>query len=48
VFFPTPESQIFSANVTFVAGTPRATVDDFLAHLEETLHQTERELDRAS
>jgi hypothetical protein len=46
VFFPTPESQIISANVTFVAGTPRATVDDFLAHLEETLHQTERELDQ--
>jgi multidrug efflux pump subunit AcrB len=46
VFFPTPESQILSANVTFVAGTPRATVDRFLAHLEETLLQTERELDQ--
>ena len=46
VFFPTPESQILSANVTFVAGTPRATVDTFLAHLEETLLQTERELDQ--
>jgi len=46
VFFPTPESQILSAKVTFVAGTPRATVDDFLAHLEQTLHQTERELDQ--
>jgi multidrug efflux pump subunit AcrB len=46
VFFPTPESQILSANVTFVAGTPRATVDEFLVHLEQTLHQTERELDQ--
>ena len=46
VFFPTPESQILSANVTFVAGTPRTTVDAFLAHLEETLHKTERELDQ--
>jgi multidrug efflux pump subunit AcrB len=46
VFFPTPESQILSANVTFVAGTPRATVDDFLDHLKQTLYQTERELDQ--
>ncbi|MGB5835150.1 MAG: efflux RND transporter permease subunit [Thiohalocapsa sp.] len=46
VFFPTPESQILSAGVTFVAGTPRDRVDDFLAHLEETLSRTELELDR--
>ena len=46
VFFPTPESQILNANVTFAAGTPRARVDAFLDHLEETLQQTERELDQ--
>ena len=46
VFFPTPEAQILSANVTFVAGTPRSTVDAFLTHLEQTLHQTEVELDQ--
>jgi multidrug efflux pump subunit AcrB len=44
-FFPTPESQIINANVTFVAGTPRATVDRFLAHLEEAVHATEQALD---
>ena len=41
VFFPTPESQIINANVTFTAGTPRATVDEFLGHLKETLYETE-------
>jgi len=46
VFFPTPESQIINANVTFVAGTPRSTVDAFLTHLEESLYRTERELDQ--
>lgn len=44
VFFPTPESQIINANVTFVAGTPRSTVDAFLEHLKETLARTEEEL----
>ncbi len=43
-FFPTPESQIVSANLSFVAGTPRIRVDAFLDHLRETLDQTEREL----
>ncbi|MBK5939227.1 efflux RND transporter permease subunit [Halochromatium roseum] len=42
VFFPTPESQIINANVSFAAGTPRARVDQFLLHLEETLYQTEQ------
>jgi multidrug efflux pump subunit AcrB len=46
-FFPTPESQIINANVTFVAGTPRATVERFLAHLEETAYATEQALDHA-
>ena len=46
VFFPTPEAQIINANVTFAAGTPRARVDRFLAHLEETLADTEQALDQ--
>lgn len=46
VFFPTPESQIINANATFVAGTPRARVDDFLQHLEQTLHETEASFDQ--
>ncbi|KAA6184621.1 efflux RND transporter permease subunit [Thiohalocapsa marina] len=46
VFFPTPESQIINANVTFVAGTPRTTVDRFLDHLEATLQETEEALDQ--
>ncbi|WP_082806277.1 efflux RND transporter permease subunit [Marichromatium gracile] len=46
VFFPTPESQIINANVTFVAGTPRARVDDFLEHLDHTLRETEASFDQ--
>jgi len=44
VFFPAPESQVIFANATFVAGTPRSTVDQFLGHLEASLRDTEREL----
>jgi multidrug efflux pump subunit AcrB len=44
VFFPTPEAQIVSANAAFVAGTPRARVDAFLEHLEESLYETEEAL----
>lgn len=43
-FFPTPEGAIVNAGVGFVAGTERARVDAFLAHLEQTLYQTEAEL----
>jgi multidrug efflux pump subunit AcrB len=46
VFFPTPEGQIISANATFVAGTPRAQVDALLAHLNETLWETEAAFDQ--
>ncbi|TVQ93033.1 MAG: efflux RND transporter permease subunit [Chromatiaceae bacterium] len=45
VFFPTPEAQIINADVTFTAGTPRARVDTFLRHLEETLQATEAGFD---
>ncbi len=46
VFFPTPEAQVIHADVTFVAGTPRARVEAFVDHLRETLARTERELDQ--
>ncbi|MCS6785421.1 MAG: efflux RND transporter permease subunit [Thiobacillaceae bacterium] len=42
-FFPTPEPDMVYANATFAAGTPRARVDAFLAHLRTTLAETERE-----
>ncbi len=44
VFFPSPESTTVNANVRFVAGTPRATVDRFLDHLEATLAATDTAL----
>ncbi len=43
-FFPTPESQMIHANVTFVAGTPQAKVNRFLGHLEQSLFETEQDL----
>jgi multidrug efflux pump subunit AcrB len=43
-FFPTPEGAIVNAGVGFVAGTERARVDGFLAHLEQTLYETESAL----
>ena len=48
VFFPTPEAQIVSANAAFVAGTPRVRVDAFLAHLEESLYETEEALGKGN
>ncbi len=44
VFFPTPEAQMVYANATFVAGTPRAHSEAFLADLERALFETDREL----
>ena len=38
------KAQILVADVTFVAGTPRARVDAFLDHLSEAFWQTERDL----
>lgn len=43
-FFPTPEPEVLTANASFVAGTPRAEVDRFLEHLQETLNATEAAL----
>ncbi|MEJ2309321.1 MAG: efflux RND transporter permease subunit [Gammaproteobacteria bacterium] len=42
IFFPSPEGNIINANATFVAGTPRETVEAFLDHLNETLYATEK------
>ncbi len=39
-FFPTPESPILSANVSFAAGTPPERVAEFLRHAEEQLNAT--------
>jgi multidrug efflux pump subunit AcrB len=44
VFFPTPEAQILVADAAFVAGTPRARIDAFLEHLEDSLYETEEAL----
>ncbi|NLF54110.1 MAG: efflux RND transporter permease subunit [Thauera phenolivorans] len=44
VFFPTPEGQVLYANATFVAGTPRAQTEAFLAELGRALAETEAEL----
>ncbi|MGK0673431.1 MAG: efflux RND transporter permease subunit [Halothiobacillaceae bacterium] len=44
VFFPAPESQVLYANVTFVAGTPRAQTEAFLRELERSLRETEQQL----
>ena len=41
-FFPSPEPSVVYANVTFASGTPRARVDEFLAHLRHTLAETEQ------
>ena len=43
-FFPAPESSVVYANASFVAGTDRARVAEFVDHLQETLEETEREL----
>jgi multidrug efflux pump subunit AcrB len=41
-FFPSPESTIVYANVSFVPGTPKEKITDFLQHLQDTLTQTGR------
>ena len=40
-FFPTPEGQILFAGVNFAAGTPPERVERFVAHLEDSLKETE-------
>ncbi len=41
-FFPSVETDTLTANVKFVAGTEDVTVDRFLAHLDQTLAETDR------
>lgn len=43
-FFPSPESKMIYANVSFVPGTPREDVDAFLRHLQSALTLTAQEL----
>ncbi len=43
-FFPTPEPSVLYANASFVAGTNRETVDDFVAEMQQTLNETEEAL----
>jgi len=43
-FFPSPESQIVYANVSFVSGTSRDKTEAYLRHLEEKLKETDKEL----
>ncbi|MCK5720893.1 MAG: efflux RND transporter permease subunit [Thiomargarita sp.] len=43
-FFPSPDGTIIVANANFMAGTPSDRVDNFLAHLEQTLYATEQDL----
>jgi multidrug efflux pump subunit AcrB len=47
-FFPSPESTIVYANVSFVPGTPKEKITDFLQHLQDTLTQTEQALPEGS
>jgi len=43
-FFPTPESAILNANISFAAGTPPERVDAFLSNVEVQLNATVKEL----
>ncbi|XGA79439.1 efflux RND transporter permease subunit [Halomonas sp. CH40] len=40
-FFPSPESSIIYANASFVAGTERSRMEDFVDHLQTTLEETD-------
>ena len=43
-FFPTPEPSVFYANASFVAGTDKGTVEDFMRQMQQTLNETEQAL----
>jgi multidrug efflux pump subunit AcrB len=43
-FFPTPEPSVLYANVSFVAGTHKDTVADFMEQMQRSLNETERAL----
>ena len=44
VFFPSPESEIVNASITFVAGTPRAHTAQHLREVERALFQADADL----
>ena len=41
-FFPSTESKVLNANVSFTAGTPPQRVHAFLQHMEQALYQTDK------
>jgi multidrug efflux pump subunit AcrB len=43
-FFPSPESHIVYANVSFVSGTSKETTNAYLKHMEDMLYETEQQL----
>jgi len=43
-FFPTPEPSVFYANASFVAGTDKGTVEDFVRQMQQSLNETEQAL----
>ncbi|AMQ88937.1 efflux RND transporter permease subunit [Marinobacter sp. LQ44] len=43
-FFPTPEPSVFYANASFVAGTDKRVVADFMREMQHTLNETEQAL----
>ena len=43
-FFPTPELNVAYTNVTFIAGTPKEVVENYLNIVEQALYKTNREL----
>lgn len=43
-FFPSPESSVVYANASFVAGTDRGRVAEFVDHLQATLEETDSAL----
>ena len=43
-FFPTPEPSVFYANASFVAGTDKRTVADFMDRMQQSLNETEEAL----
>ena len=43
-FFPTPESPVLIANITFVAGTPEERVQEFLAEVSNAMYQADEAL----
>lgn len=43
-FFPTPEPSVIFANASFVAGTNRATVEEFLGDMQQAMNNVEEAL----